>query len=216
MSKFLITQRNEVKQVPERANYEKSNIYTIIDEALCCHVGFADRGQPYVIPAIHARMEDNIILHGSKTSRLFTHITAGNEVCIAITLLDGLVLARSACHHSINYRSMILFGRGHAIETQHEKRAALKALMEHIMLGRWDDVRKPNQKELNATTVVSIPIEHASAKIRTGPPMDDPTDLDLPIWAGCLPIYQCNSPPEVDPYLETDIPVPEYIRRYKR
>jgi nitroimidazol reductase NimA-like FMN-containing flavoprotein (pyridoxamine 5'-phosphate oxidase superfamily) len=178
MSKYSIIQRNEVKQVPERANYEKSNIYAIIDEALCCHVGFADRRRPFVIPTIHARMEDNIILHGSKTSRLFTHIAAGNEVCIAITLLDGLVLARSACRHSMNYRSMILFGSGHVIETEDEKRAALKALMEHMIPGRWEDVRKPNQKELNATMVMSIPIEHASAKIRTGPPMDDPTDLD--------------------------------------
>jgi nitroimidazol reductase NimA-like FMN-containing flavoprotein (pyridoxamine 5'-phosphate oxidase superfamily) len=216
MSTFSITHRNEIKRVPERAHYEKTTIYEIIDEALYCHVGFVEGKQPYVIPSMHARLEDNIILHGSKDSRLIQYVQAGNEVCIAITILDGLVLARSASHHSMNYRSVVLFGRGYAIETDDEKRAALEALMEHMMPGRWEDVRKPDQKELNATMVVSIPIEHASAKIRTGSPIDDPNDLDLPIWAGLLPIHMSTLTPESEAQLESTVTLPEYILHYRR
>jgi len=216
MAKFPITKRNEIKRLPKRAKYEKSTIYAIIDEALYCHVGFVEGDQPYVIPTMHARMGDNIILHGSKASRLIRHVQAGNEICIAITLLDGLVLARSAFHHSMNYRSVVIFGRGHAVEKDEEKRAALEALMEHMMPGRWQDIRKPNPMELNATGVVSIPIENASAKIRTGPPIDDEQDEALPIWAGVLPMYHVTSSPQPDPKLGSAVPIPEYMLQTKR
>ncbi|OGO18393.1 MAG: flavin-nucleotide-binding protein [Chloroflexi bacterium RBG_16_48_8] len=211
MSTFPITHRNEIKRVSKRANYKKSTIYKIIDEALYCHVGFTQEKQPFVIPTMHARMEDKIILHGSKTSRLIKHIEAGNEVCIAITLLDGLVLARSAFHHSMNYRSVVIFGRGNSIETDDEKRLALQALMEHMLPGRWADVRKPNQEELNSTGVVSIPIDDASAKIRTGPPVDDPEDDDLLVWTGLLPFHQRAEDPVNDPRIGKNVPIPEYI-----
>jgi nitroimidazol reductase NimA-like FMN-containing flavoprotein (pyridoxamine 5'-phosphate oxidase superfamily) len=216
MAIYSIAHRNEIKRLPERAHYEKSTVYSIIDEALYCHVGFVEGDQPFVIPTMHARMEDNIILHGSKASRLMQHIHAGNEVCIAITLLDGLVLARSANHHSMNYRSVVLFGRGKTVQSDEVKRRAVHALMDHMIPGRWDDVRKPNQKELDATMVVSIPIEDASAKIRTGPPTDDEQDDDFPLWAGLIPMYQGTSPPQSDPKLKGAVPIPEYILQYTR
>jgi nitroimidazol reductase NimA-like FMN-containing flavoprotein (pyridoxamine 5'-phosphate oxidase superfamily) len=216
MSIFSITRRNKIKRLPERAHYEKSTIYSIIDEALYCHVGFIQENQPFVIPTLHARMEDNIILHGSKISRLMQHLHAGNSICISITILDGLVLARSAYHHSMNYRSVVLFGRGNPVQSDEEKRIALQALMDHMMPGRWNDVRKPSQKELNATAVISIPIDDASAKIRTGPPIEDEQDDDFPIWAGQIPMYQGFSPPQSDPKLKGVIPIPEYISQYMR
>jgi nitroimidazol reductase NimA-like FMN-containing flavoprotein (pyridoxamine 5'-phosphate oxidase superfamily) len=216
MSIFSITHRNEIKRLPERAHYEESTIYSIIDEALYCHVGFIQENQPFVIPTLYARMEDNIILHGSKISRLMQHIHAGNEICIAITILDGLVLARSAYHHSMNYRSVVLFGRGKPVQSDEEKQRALQALMDHMMPGRWDDIRKPNQKELDATMVVSIPIEDASAKIRKGPPIDDGQDDDFPLWVGLIPMYQATSPPQSDPKVKGAVSIPEYILQYER
>jgi nitroimidazol reductase NimA-like FMN-containing flavoprotein (pyridoxamine 5'-phosphate oxidase superfamily) len=216
MAEFPLTKRNEIKRLPQRATYDQSTIYAIIDDALYCHVGFVEGDQPYVIPTMHARMGDNIILHGSKASRIIRHIQAGNEICISITLLDGLVLARSASHHSMNYRSVVIFGHGHAVENDQEKRAALEALMEHMLPGRWQDIRKPDPIELNATGVVSIPIENASAKIRTGPPVDDEQDKDLPIWAGVLPMVHGTSSPQPEPNSGSAVPIPEYILQYKR
>ena len=157
-------------------------------------------------------MGDNIVLHGAKGSRLLKHIAEGNEVCIAITLMDGLVLARSVFHHSMNYRSVVLYGKGKLIENEVEKLEALKTITEHLIPGRWVDARKPNEKELNATTVVSIDIDEASAKIRTGPPIDDEEDYKLPVWAGLIPISQKYDSPENDPKLNEDIALPNYIR----
>lgn len=216
MSQFPIDNRNKVSQIPAQASYDKSTINKIIDEALFCHVGFIADERPYVIPIIHARMGDNIILHGSKTSRLINHIQAGKEVCITVTLLDELVLARSACHHSMNYRSVVLFGRGKTVDGNNEKHEALKTLTEHIVSGRWNDIRKPNQEELDAIAIVSIPIEVASAKIRTGPPKDDPDDYGLPIWAGVLPLKLQALDPEDDPQLGIGISRPVYISDYQR
>lgn len=204
-----------MKRRAERAQYGRSMIYKIIDEGLICHVGFVENNQPFVIPTLHTRMGDSIILHGSRASRLLKHIQAGNDVCITITILDGLVLARSVFHHSMNYRAVVLFGKGKAIEGKADKLSALEAVTEHVMPGRWRDARKPSRKELNATTVVAIPIDDASAKIRTGPPADDLEDYELPVWAGILPIRQQVSVPENDAKLRTGIPVPDYVLKYR-
>jgi nitroimidazol reductase NimA-like FMN-containing flavoprotein (pyridoxamine 5'-phosphate oxidase superfamily) len=204
--------RSKINRLPSRGYYDKETINQIIDEALYCHVSFAYNNQPYIIPTIHARMNDRIVLHGAKGSRMMKHIAEGNEVCIALTLMDGLVLARSVFHHSMNYRSVVLFGKGKLFENKVKKLEALKAITEHLIPGRWEDARKPNEKELKATTVVSIDIDEASAKIRTGPPIDDEEDYNLPVWAGVIPILQKFDSPVNDPKLNEDIALPNYIR----
>jgi nitroimidazol reductase NimA-like FMN-containing flavoprotein (pyridoxamine 5'-phosphate oxidase superfamily) len=216
MPQFPIEKRSKVSRNPNRASYDRETIYNIVDEALYCHVGFIEGESPYVIPTLHTRITSNIILHGAKDSRLMKCLQLGKEVCIAITILDGLVLARSACYHSVNYRSVVLFGRGVAINEKGEKLEALKALTEHIVRGRWKDIRKPSQQELDATAVVSIPIEAASAKIRTGPPIDALEDLDLPIWAGVIPLKLQAFEPEADPQLGAGIPVPDYVSSMRK
>ena len=203
--------RSKINCLPSRGFYDKETINQIIDEALYCHVSFVHGNQPYIIPTIHARMNDRIVLHGAKASRLMKHIAEGNEVCIAITLMDGLVLARSVFHHSMNYRSVVIFGKGKLLENKVEKLEVLKTITEHLIPGRWEDARKPNEKELNATTVVSIEIDEASAKIRTGPPGDDEEDYNLPVWAGVIPILPKFDSPVNDPKLNEDIALPNYI-----
>ena len=204
--------RSKINRLPSRSFYDKETINKIIDEALYCHVSFVHSNQPYIIPTIHARMNDRIVLHGAKGSRLMKHIAEGNEICIAITHMDGLVLARSVFHHSMNYRSVVIFGKGKLLENKVEKLEALKTITEHLISGRWEDARKPNEKELNATTVVSIDINEASAKIRTGPPIDDDEDYKLSVWAGVIPISQKFDSPMNDPKLNEDIVLPNYIR----
>ncbi len=214
MSKFEKTEKNRVRTAARRGHYDKKTIYEIIDEALICHVGIVEDGVPFVIPSIHARNEDKILLHGSKASRLLKHIAAGHQVCVTITLLDGLVLARSIFNHSINYRSVVLFGTGRMIEDEQEKMQALETLSEFITPGRWDVTRKPNAKEMNITTIVELSIDSASAKIRTGPPVDVKADYELPVWAGTLPIQQQILPPVADPKLADGIPTPDYLADY--
>ena len=204
--------RSKINRIPSRGFYDKETINQIIDEALYCHVSFVQNDQPYIIPTIHARMGDRIVLHGAKGSRMLKHIAEGNKVSVAITLMDGLVLARSVFHHSMNYRSVVLFGKGTVIESKVKKLEALKAITEHLIPGRWEDARKPNEKELNATTVVSIDVDEASAKIRTGPPIDNEEDYNLSVWAGLIPISQKFDSPENDPKLNKDIGLPNYIR----
>jgi uncharacterized protein len=216
MPEFPITERTRVHRVPKRAHYDQETIYAILDEALVCHVGFVQDGQPVVIPMNYARRGDTLILHGSIASRLLKAVQAGHPVCVTVTLLDGLVLARSAYHHSMNYRSVVVFGRGRLIETDGEKLEALENLTEHILRGRWQDIRKPTPQELDATTVVSIVIESASAKVRTGPPVDDEADYPLPVWAGVIPIRQQASMPVSDPRLGPGAPVPASIVNYRR
>ncbi|MEQ9061746.1 MAG: pyridoxamine 5'-phosphate oxidase family protein [Gammaproteobacteria bacterium] len=213
---FDVTPRNRVMRYPTRAAYDRATIYPILDEALVCHVGFAIDGEPCVIPTIHARMGDRLLLHGLKGGRLLKHIEAGNTVCVTVTLLDGLVLARTVFNHSMNYRSVVLFGRGHALEEPAEKLAALERLTEHVVRGRWADARPPNAKELKATTIVALDIESASAKVRSGPPGDDGADLDYPVWAGVVPTPMVPQAPETDPKQEVAQPLPEYARRYRR
>src|SRR5512145_2833816 len=169
MPHFAKTEKNRIKRLPKRGQYDRETIYQILDEALICHVGFVEDRQPYVIPINYARVEDRLLLHGAKASRLLNHIIAGHPVCVEATIVDGLVLARSVFHHSVNYRSVVLFGKGYPVEDEQEKLAALKAITEHLIPGRWQEARLPNRKELNSTRVVSIRIDEASAKVRMGP-----------------------------------------------
>jgi nitroimidazol reductase NimA-like FMN-containing flavoprotein (pyridoxamine 5'-phosphate oxidase superfamily) len=216
MTEFTKTDRSRLKRIPERGHYDRETIYHILDEALICHVGFVEKGQPFVIPINFARVDDTIILHGAKASRLLKHIEAGHPVCLETTIVDGLVLARSVFHHSINYRSVVLFGKGRLIQDEQEKLAALKAVTEHLIPGRWQEARLPNRKELNATSVVSIEIGEASAKVRVGPPVDEQEDYALPVWAGILPLQEMSLHPTRDEFQSEEIPVPAYIAGYSR
>ncbi|MEO7911677.1 MAG: pyridoxamine 5'-phosphate oxidase family protein [Roseiflexaceae bacterium] len=211
---FAKTVRNKVKRLPERGHYDAATIYPIVDAALICHVGFAFEGQPFVIPTLHARQDDTILLHGAKGSRLLRHIQSGGEVCITITLVDGIVLARSVFHHSINYRSAVLFGKGAVIVDAQAQLQALEVFTERLIPGRWQDARPPNALELKQTTVVAVQIESASAKIRTGPPSDEAEDLDLPIWAGVLTLRQIAGAPLADSQLMRGVELPDYIRNF--
>ena len=216
MTQFTETEKNRIKRLPKRGHYDRETIYQILDEALICHVGFVENGQPYVIPINFARVADSIILHGAKASRLLKHIESGHPVCVEVTIVGGLVLARSVFNHSVNYRSVVLFGKGRPVEDEQEKLSALKAVTEHLIPGRWQEARLPNRKELNATRVVSMKIDEASAKVRMGPPVDDPEDYALPIWAGVLPLQEQALAPIRDELLSEDIPLPESITRYSR
>jgi nitroimidazol reductase NimA-like FMN-containing flavoprotein (pyridoxamine 5'-phosphate oxidase superfamily) len=211
---FPKTARNKVKRMPERGHYDAATIYPIVDAALICHVGFALDGQPYVIPTLHARQDDMILLHGAKGSRLLRHIQSGGEVCITITLIDGIVLARSVFHHSINYRSVVLFGTGAVIEDDQARLQALEAFTERLIPGRWQDARQPSALELKQTTIVAVPIASASAKLRSGPPGDEAEDYDLPVWAGVLPLRQIAGIPLADPQLRPGVELPAYIREF--
>jgi nitroimidazol reductase NimA-like FMN-containing flavoprotein (pyridoxamine 5'-phosphate oxidase superfamily) len=200
MSEFKVRKRNKVKRVPLRAQYDEKIVYEILDAGFVGHVGFSMGSQPFVIPMAYGRKENKIFLHGATTSRLMTQVKQGIPVCLTVTHLDGIVLARSAFHHSMNYRSVVVFGRASEVPQKH-KEEALFVISEHILKGRWESSRKPNKKELKATTVLELNIEDASAKIRTGPPKDDKADYQLPIWAGVIPIEQILREPIPDPEL---------------
>ena len=192
------SQRAQVRRLPDRAAYDRETIHAILDEGLVCHVGFVSEGQPHVIPMSYGRDGDRLLLHGSAASRLMRGLEAGWPVCLTVTLLDGLVLARSAFHHSLNFRSVVMFGRATPVDDPAAKSAALRAISEHVIPGRWEEVRPPNARELAATAVLEVPIEEASAKIRTGPPRDDLEDLSLPVWAGVLPLETIPGEPMPD------------------
>ena len=214
MTEYKPTEVSRVRRVPKRGFYDKETIYRIVDDALICHVGFVQEGRPFVIPTMHARRDDEILLHGATTSRLIRHVQAGHEVCLTMTHLDAIVLARSVFSHSLNYRSAVLFGRGYLVEGDEETMAALEHFTERLMPGRWADARSPNRKELKATAVVAVPIEMASAKVRSGPPGDEEEDYALPVWAGVLPIVQKVGPPEADGRLAEEIALPDYLVKY--
>ena len=213
---FPQTDRTKLKRLPKRGHFDRETVYAILDEGFICHVGFAVDGQPFVIPTGYARAGDKLYIHGSQASRMLRTLSAGLDACVTVTIIDGLVLARSAFHHSMNYRSVLVFGRATVVDDPEEKMTALVALSEHIVRGRWADVRKPNDEEMVQTTVLCLPIEEASAKIRTGPPLDDEEDYALPIWAGVVPLRLVAGDPVNDPRLPADIPVPEYAAHYKR
>ncbi len=216
MTNFDASDRIRIRRAPERGIYDRETIFSIIDEALICHIGFVQGGQPIVIPTIHARDDNGLLIHGATSSRLIRHVQDGKAICVTITILDGLVIARSIYHHSMNYRSVVLFGTGRIVDDPGEKLAGLERLSEHIMPGRWNDARKPNENEFKATAVVSITIDEASAKVRSGPPGEEDEDYQLPIWAGVLPIRQTYKAPENDPRLMSGLMTPEYVTDYER
>jgi nitroimidazol reductase NimA-like FMN-containing flavoprotein (pyridoxamine 5'-phosphate oxidase superfamily) len=187
-----------VKREPQRGVYDRATIDAILDEALVCHLGFAVDGQPYVIPTLHARVGDLLYVHGSAASRMLRHAASDVRICVTVTLLDGLVLARSVFNHSIDYRSVVVLGTPTLVEDVEEKREALHAFTEHIAPGRWEEARQPTDQELKATWILSVPLDEASAKVRTGPPEDEPEDLDLPVWAGVVPVHLAAEPSEYD------------------
>jgi uncharacterized protein len=216
MNSFTQAKRTTLKRLPKRAEYDREAVYRILDEGFICHAGFVVDGQPFVIPTGYARVGDTLYIHGSQASRMLRNLSRGIEVCLTVTLVDGLVLARSAFHHSMNYRSVVVFGRASVIEEHAEKTAVLRALSEHMIPGRWEDVRGPNEQELKATTVLSLPLVEASAKVRTGPPLDDEEDYALPVWAGVIPLRLVAEPPIADPLLSEEIAAPSYASEYER
>ena len=216
MDELSRTQRTTLKRLPQRGSFERQQINEILDEGFICHVGFMVSGQPFVIPTGYARSGDTLIIHGSQASRMLRQLGQGVDVCVTVTLIDGLVLARSAFHHSMNYRSVVVFGRARVIEDRQEKMTALEALSEHMIPGRWDEVRGPNDRELQLTTVLAIPLTEASAKVRTGPPVDDEEDYDLPVWAGVIPLQMVANEPVADARLAPDMQTPRYAIDYDR
>lgn len=209
------TERTKVKRLPARGAYDRETIYSILDDAFICHIGFVVDGQPYVIPTGYARIDDYLYIHGSSASRMLRTLSEGVDVCVTVTLVDGLVLARSAFHHSINFRSVVVLGTAELVEDREEKERALEAFTEHIIPGRWPEIRWPNDLELKATSVLKLPIEEASAKIRTGDPKDDEEDYAMNVWAGVLPLKKAVGMPIRDAKLSENIPVPDHVTNYK-
>ncbi|HXX39992.1 MAG TPA: pyridoxamine 5'-phosphate oxidase family protein [bacterium] len=210
-----VSTRTRIRRHAERAKYDRATVEAILDEALICHVGFVVEGQPYVIPTIHARVEDRVYMHGSSVSRMLRTLAEGVPACLTATVLDGLVLARSSFSHSMNYRSVVVLGTAREVTDPDEKLAALEAIVEHVVPGRWADARWPNEVEMRSTGVLRMPLDEASAKIRTGPPKDRVEDLGLGVWAGVIPLSLVPGDPIADPNLPGDIDVPAYVRAYR-
>jgi uncharacterized protein len=208
------TPRTRVVREPQRAVYDRDAVNQILDEAFLCHIGFVADGQPYVIPTSYGRDGDVLYIHGSAASRMLRNLDQGVPVCITVTLLDGLVLARSVFNHSMNYRSVVILGTATLVGDPAEKLAALRALSEHILPHRWDDSRQPNEKELKATSVLRLPISEFSAKVRVGPPADDEEDYSFPTWAGVIPLAMNSGTPIRDERCEQEMPA--YLRNYSR
>ncbi len=206
--------RTRLRRNPKRAVYDRAAIDAVLDEARICHLGFTDGGQPFVLPTLHARLGDELLLHGSAAGRAMRTLAAGAPACVTVTLVDGLVLARSAFHHSMNYRCVVLLGTARLIEDRAAKEAALEAFTEKLVPGRWPSVRWPSSRELKATKVLSMPIDEVSAKIRTGPPVDDDEDYALDAWAGVIPLAVVAGAPVADPRLAPDVLEPEHVRTY--
>ena len=216
MENFEPTERTTLKRLPKRGNYERETVNKILDEGFVCHVGFVVDGRPFVIPTGYGRSGDMLYIHGSAASRMLRTLREGIDVCVTVTLIDGLVLARSAFHHSMNYRSVVIFGRARVVDDLDEKMEALRVFTDHIMRHRWEETREPNQNELRATLVLALPLEEASAKIRTGPPIDDEEDYALPVWAGVLPLHLTTGETIPDPRLNSDIELPQSVLNYRR
>ena len=204
--------RIRVRRLPKRARYDWESICAILDAAFLCHVGYVIDGQPFVTPTCYWRHDKRVLLHGSFASRMLTTVGQGIDVCVTVAIADGLVLARSGFHHSINYRAAMLFGRAHALIGEADKRTAMEAFVERFFPGRWAMLRPVTRKELKATTVLSLAIDEASAKVRTGPPIDDEADYALPLWAGVVPIQCVQLPAQPDPRLDPSVPEPAHLR----
>jgi len=213
---YTPTQRTRVVREPHRGVYDRETAYQILDEGFICHVGFEVDGQPFVIPTAYGRSGDDLYIHGSAASRMLRKLNQGIPVCVTVTLLDGLVLARSVFNHSMNYRSVVVLGKATAVEDAEEKAAALRVLSDHILPGRWEDSRQPNEKELKATLVLKLPIQEFSAKVRVGPPIDDEEDYSFSTWAGVVPLSMVAQPGIPDERCDSKLPVPEYVKSYTR
>ena len=214
-SELTITERTTLRRLPKRGVYEREAIYAILDEGFVCHVGFVADGQPFVIPTAYGREGDTLFVHGAKASRMLKALRDGAEVCVTVTLVDGLVLARSAFHHSMNYRSVVVFGRARIVETDEGKMDALRAFTEHVIPGRWQEVRLPNKQELDATLVLALSLSEASAKVRTGPPLDDEEDMEFPVWAGVVPLRYVAGETIDAPDLMAGITAPEDLKQFE-
>jgi len=213
---YTPTARTRVVREPHRGVYDRQAVYSILDEGFICHVGFVVDGQPYVIPTGYGRSGHNLYIHGSAASRMLRSLDTGIPVCVTVTLLDGLVLARSIFNHSMNYRSVVVLGTAVLIQDGEEKLTALRALSDHILPNRWDEVRQPTEQELKATSVLRLPLTECSAKMRQGPPLDDESDYSVPTWAGVIPLKLAPGKPIPDPKLDPARPVPDYARNYTR
>jgi nitroimidazol reductase NimA-like FMN-containing flavoprotein (pyridoxamine 5'-phosphate oxidase superfamily) len=207
-----ITERSKVRRLPLRGSNEWTDVCAILDTAFLAHVGFSIDNQPFVIPTLYGRHEETLYLHGSAASHMLRQLEKGIPACVSVTLVDGLVLARSAFHHSMNYRSVVAFGTARKIQDDPAKEEALRVISERVLAGRWNDVRPPTAKELKATSVLAFEIEEASAKVRTGPPKDDAEDYALPIWAGVVPFKTTREDPITDPLYTANVPLPDYLR----
>lgn len=207
--------RTRIKRAPERGRYDRETIDQILDAALVCHVGFVAEDHPVVIPTIHARVDDLLYFHGSPASRMMRLMAGGAPVCVTATIVDGVVAARSVFHHSLNYRSVVVFGTSRLVTNHDERWAAFRAITEHVLPGRWVEARHPSQIEDKGTMIVSVPIEEASAKVRTGPPHDDAEDYELPIWAGVIPLASAVGPASPDPRLAAGIEVSPSVAVYR-
>jgi nitroimidazol reductase NimA-like FMN-containing flavoprotein (pyridoxamine 5'-phosphate oxidase superfamily) len=213
---FTPTERTRVVREPHRGAYDRETIYKILDEGFVCHVGFAAEGQPFVIPTLYARVGDAIYFHGSAASRMLRGAASGVAVCVTVTLTDGFVLARSVFNHSMNYRSVVALGKATLVDAATEKLEALRAFTEKILPGRWEDARQPNEKELKATSILKLPLTEVSAKIRSGPVLDDEEDYALPVWAGIVPLHVQVEAPIRDERCDPKIPTPAYAANYRR
>jgi nitroimidazol reductase NimA-like FMN-containing flavoprotein (pyridoxamine 5'-phosphate oxidase superfamily) len=213
---FIATPRTKVQRLPERGKYDRETVHAILDQGFVCHVGFVVDGQPFVIPTNYARVDETVYLHGSSASRMLKTLSGGVNVCVTVTHVDGLVLARAAFHHSVNYRSVVALGIAHLLEDPAEKMRALEAFTNHVMPGRWNDIRTPTEQELKATSVLALELGEVSAKVRVGPPKDDAEDYSLPIWAGVLPLTVVSGTPIDDPKLMAGLSVPANVRGYSR
>jgi nitroimidazol reductase NimA-like FMN-containing flavoprotein (pyridoxamine 5'-phosphate oxidase superfamily) len=216
MSEFAPTPRTTLKRLPSRGVFDRAAVHAILDEGLVCHVGFVADGQPFVIPTSYARVEDRLYIHGSAASRMLRSLSGGIPVAVTVTLLDGLVLARSAFHHSMNYRSVVVLGRAELVGDPAERSAALEAIVEHVVPGRSRLVRGPSEKELLATSVLRLELLEVSAKVRTGPPIDDEEDLGLDCWAGVLPLRLVPGEPVADPQLPPGRLPAKDVAEYRR
>jgi uncharacterized protein len=210
------SQRARIRRVPENARYDRRTIDAILDEALVAHLGFVHDGQPYVVPTLHARVGDVVYVHGSAASRTLRALASGVPACLTVTLLDGLVLARSIFEHSFNYRSVVVLGTARAVVDQAEKLVALEAFSEQLVPGRWQDARRPIARELKATTILALELDEASAKVRSRPPDDgDSPDAELDVWAGAIPLELRALEPVADPSLRPGIGLPDYLSRWR-
>lgn len=216
MSELTKTDRTTISRHDERGSYDRDTANAIFDEALVAHVGFDTGSGVTVIPMTYARQGDELILHGAVASRWLSSFEGGRDICVTVTLLDGLVLARAAFSHSMNYRSVVAFGNATLVKDPEEKQAAFKALVDHMLPGRWDDCKIPDKKEINATTVLNMPIAEASVKVRSGPPADADKDMDLDFWTGVIPLSMTAGAPEADPKMRPDRERPAYVDNYRR